>query len=93
MDVIAKARELGAALQQDERYTKLMAAQKANEEDNALNELIARIQLVQMSFQHEAASDDAGLPLYLYTCSSLFSSFLLLIDASALPRATLLAGL
>ena len=55
MDVIAKARELGAALQQDERYTKLMEAQKANEADTALNELIAKIQLVQMSFQHEAA--------------------------------------
>ena len=58
MDVIAKARELGAALQQDERYTKLMEAQKANEEDAALNELIARIQLVQMSFQHEASKED-----------------------------------
>ena len=58
MDVIAKARELGAALQQDERYTKLMEAQKANEEDAALNELIARIQLVQMSFQHEAQKED-----------------------------------
>lgn len=58
MDVIAKARELGAALQQDERYTKLMEVQKANEADNALNELIAKIQLVQMSFQHEAAKED-----------------------------------
>lgn len=58
MDVIAKARELGAALQQDERYTKLMEAQKANEADDALNELIAKIQLVQMSFQHEAAKED-----------------------------------
>ncbi len=58
MDVIAKARELGALLQQDERYIKLMEAQKANEEDTALNELIARIQLVQMSFQHEAAKED-----------------------------------
>ena len=58
MDVIAKARELGAALQQDERYLKLMEAQKANEEDTALNELIARIQLVQMSFQHEAQKED-----------------------------------
>ena len=56
--VIAKARELGALLQQDERYTNLMAAQKANEEDTALNELIARIQLVQMSFQHEATKED-----------------------------------
>lgn len=58
MDVIAKARELGAALQQDERCIKLMEAQKANEADNALNELIAKIQLVQMSFQHEAAKED-----------------------------------
>ena len=58
MDVIAKARELGALLQQDERYIKLMEAQKANEEDTALNELIARIQLVQMSFQHEATKED-----------------------------------
>lgn len=58
MDVIAKARELGAALQQDERYTKLMEAQKANEADTALNELIAKIQLVKMSFQHEAAKED-----------------------------------
>ena len=58
MDVIAKARELGALLQQDERYLKLMEAQKANEADDALNELIARIQLVQMSFQHEAAKED-----------------------------------
>lgn len=58
MDVIAKARELGAALQQDERYTKLMEAQKANEADDALNELIAKIQLVQMSFRHEAAKED-----------------------------------
>jgi cell fate (sporulation/competence/biofilm development) regulator YlbF (YheA/YmcA/DUF963 family) len=58
MDVIAKARELGAALQQDERYTKLMEAQKANEEDAALNELISKIQLLQMSFQHEASKED-----------------------------------
>ena len=58
MDVIAKARELGALLQQDERYLKLMEAQKANEADTELNELIARIQLIQMSFQHEATKED-----------------------------------
>lgn len=58
MDVIAKARELGALLQQDERYTAFVAAQKASEEDTALNELLARIQLIQMSFQHEAAKED-----------------------------------
>ena len=58
MDVIAKARELGALLQRDERYTAFVAAQKASEEDTALNELLARIQLIQMSFQHEAAKED-----------------------------------
>lgn len=58
MDVISKARELGALLQQDARYQKFMQAQKANEEDTALNELIAKIQLIQMSFQHEAAKED-----------------------------------
>ncbi|MBR6785948.1 MAG: YlbF family regulator, partial [Clostridia bacterium] len=56
--VIAKARELGALLQQDERYLKFAEVQKANEEDKELNELIARIQLVQMSFQHEASKED-----------------------------------
>ena len=58
MDVIAKARELGALLQQDERYTAIVAAQKASEEDTELNELLARFQLIQMSFQHEAQKED-----------------------------------
>ena len=58
MDVIAKARELGALLQQDERYTAFIEAQKASEEDTELNELLARIQLIQMSFQHEAQKED-----------------------------------
>ena len=58
MDLIEKTRELGAMLQQDERYIKLMEAQKANEADTALNELISKIQLIQMSFQHEASKED-----------------------------------
>ncbi len=58
MDIIAKARELGAMLQQDERYLNLMQAQKVNEADNALNELIAKIQLIQLSFQQEAGKED-----------------------------------
>ena len=36
MDVIAKARELGALLQQDERYTKLMEAQKEDKNEQKL---------------------------------------------------------
>lgn len=58
MDVITKARELGAVLQQDERYAKLNEAQKACESDAALNDLIARMQFIQMSFQHEASKED-----------------------------------
>lgn len=58
MDVIAKARELGALLQQDERYAKLSKAQEACEADTALNELIAKMQMIQMSFQHEASKED-----------------------------------
>ncbi len=58
MDVIAMARELGAALQQDERYLKFSQAQKANEKDDELNELIAKLQLTQMNFQHEAGKED-----------------------------------
>lgn len=58
MDLVAKTRELGAMLQEDERYIKLMEAQKANEADDKLNELISKIQLLQMSFQHEASKED-----------------------------------
>ncbi len=58
MDVIALARQLGAALQQDERYIAFKEAQKANEEDTALNELISQLQLLQVSFQHEASKED-----------------------------------
>ena len=55
MDIIKLTRELGAAIQQDERYAKFQAAQKANEEDKELNELMGKIQLVHMSYQHEAS--------------------------------------
>lgn len=64
MDVIAIARELGAALQQDERYLALHKAQQTNEADTELNELIAKLQLLQLSFQQEtqkADKDDAKL--------------------------------
>lgn len=60
MDLIQMTRDLGAALQKDERYLKLQAAQAVNEKDEALNELMGRIQLVHMSYQHEAAKEDAN---------------------------------
>ena len=58
MDLIQMTRELGAAIQQDARYLKFMQAHEANEKDNALNELIGKIQLVHMNYNHEAAKED-----------------------------------
>ncbi|MBQ2775125.1 MAG: YlbF family regulator [Clostridia bacterium] len=60
MDIIKLTRELGAAIQQDERYAKFQAAQKANDEDKELNDLMGKIQLVHMSYQHEASKEDAN---------------------------------
>ena len=45
MTVIELTRQLGAAIQQDVRYKAYEEARKANEADNALNELIGKINL------------------------------------------------
>ena len=42
MDIIAMARELGKAIQQDERYKRIDAAKKANDEDQSLKEKAAK---------------------------------------------------
>ncbi len=57
MTVIEAARELGKAIQADERYLKLAAATKANEADDTLNNLISKLNLIQMSYQHEAEGE------------------------------------
>lgn len=51
-------RELGKAIQQDERYLAMQKAIEANEKDTALNELMSKIQLIQVSYQHEASKED-----------------------------------
>ncbi len=58
MDIIEMTRQLGAALQQDERYFAFKKAQKVNEDDAALNDLIGKLQLCQLQFQQEASKDD-----------------------------------
>ncbi len=58
MDVITAARELGKAIQLDERYIAFQAAQKANEEDIELNGLIGKLNLIQLSYQNESAKDE-----------------------------------
>lgn len=59
MDIIEITRQLGAAIQEDERYLAFHEARKTNEADTDLNDLINKIQLIHMSYQHEAAKDDA----------------------------------
>ena len=54
MDVIKMTRELGKAIQQDEKYLKFTEAKKANEADDKLNELIGKLNLIQLSYQQEA---------------------------------------
>lgn len=57
MDIIKLTRELGAAIQQDERYINFNKAKEANENDAALNELMNKLQLVQMNYQVEASKE------------------------------------
>ncbi len=58
--IIRLTRELGAAIQESEGYAAFVAARDANEADDALNELVGKMQLVHMSYQHEASKEDAN---------------------------------
>lgn len=60
MDIIELTRQLGAAIQKEEAYINFHKAKDVNEQDDELNELINRIQLIHMSYQHEASKDDAN---------------------------------
>ena len=57
MEVNKIARELGRAIQKDERYLKLEKCIEANEKDEKLNELMAKIQLTQMAYQQAAQAE------------------------------------
>lgn len=58
MDIIKLTRELGAAIQQDERYLAFTKAREENEKDSELNELMGQIQMVQMNYQLEASKEE-----------------------------------
>ena len=58
MTIEKLTRELGKAIQQDDRYLALQRAIEANEKDTALNELMSKIQLIQVSYQHEASKEE-----------------------------------
>ena len=57
MSVIELTRQLGAAIQQDERYLAFAAAKEANEKDEALNALMGEIQMIQMNYQMEVSKE------------------------------------
>ena len=57
MTVIELTRQLGAAIQQDERYLAFAKAKEANEKDEALNALMGEIQMIQMNYQMEASKE------------------------------------
>ena len=60
MDIIELTRQLGAAIQKEEAYINFHKAREVNENDDELTELINKIQLIHMSYQHEANKDDAN---------------------------------
>ena len=58
MDVIGLARELGKAVQQDERYIKLCALQQANDDDQELQDLIGQFNLKRVDLNNEINKTD-----------------------------------
>ena len=57
-DIIKLARELGAALQADERYESLMQARKTNDEDVELEKLIGEFNLLMLQANQIAEKGD-----------------------------------
>lgn len=58
MDVISLARELGKAIQADERYTKYLAAREANDKDEVLQKLIGDFNLGRMQLNQEMSKKE-----------------------------------
>ena len=68
MDIIKMARELGAAIQQDERYLNFKKAREANEADKPLNDLIGVNGAIwgkpSLSFTHAQGSGRLAPPCF-----------------------------
>ena len=58
MDVIAMARQLGKALQQNEGYPRLMVAQQQNDADETLQALIGKFNLARINLNTELNKTD-----------------------------------
>ena len=53
MDIIEMARELGKAIQEDDRYLALRLATQSNDEDQALQDMIGEFNLKRVSLNQE----------------------------------------
>lgn len=60
MDLIQMTRELGAAIQKDERYLAFAKARQDNEEDVELMGIMGQLQMLQMNFQREQEKAEAN---------------------------------
>lgn len=58
MDMIEKARELGKAIQEDERYIKMQSAKEACDNDTALQEAIGAFNLKRLAINNETQKED-----------------------------------
>lgn len=58
MSVIEKARELGKALQEDERYVKYLEAKKQNDTDTELQNMIGEFNMKRMQLNQEMQKED-----------------------------------
>lgn len=58
MDIIALARELGKAIQQDERYKRIDAAKRANDADESLQKLIVDFNMKRSELTNEMAQEN-----------------------------------
>ena len=58
MNVIEKARELGTAIQQDERFIRYAKARLANDSDKALQEAIGQFNIARMELDREVNSEN-----------------------------------
>ncbi|MBR3816339.1 MAG: YlbF family regulator [Clostridia bacterium] len=79
MDIIKLTRELGAAIQQDERYLAFTKAREENEKDSELNDLMGQIQMVQMNYQMEASKeepDSAKMQAFEEEFNTLYTKFM-----------------
>ena len=58
MDIIAAARALGAAIQADERYKKVLEQRRINDADKELQELIGEFNMARMSEDNELGKEE-----------------------------------